>query len=164
MRLSLIHISLTRAKFDELTADLVQKTVGPVKQALADSGLQFSDIDKILMVGGSSRIPAVLEAVRSLSGKDPFKGINPDECVAIGAALQAGVLGGEVKGLLLLDVTPLSLGVETKGGVMTKIIDRNTTIPTKKSQIFTTAVDGQTSVEVHVLQGEREFEIGRAHV
>ena len=152
-----LDMTLTRAKFDELTADLVQKTVGPVKQALADSGLQFSDIDKILMVGGSSRIPAVLEAVRSLSGKDPFKGINPDECVAIGAALQAGVLGGEVKGLLLLDVTPLSLGVETKGGVMTKIIDRNTTIPTKKSQIFTTAVDGQTSVEVHVLQGEREF-------
>ncbi|MDD6174828.1 MAG: molecular chaperone DnaK [Firmicutes bacterium] len=152
-----LDMTLTRAKFDELTADLVQKTVGPVRQALSDSGLQFSDIDKILMVGGSSRIPAVLEAVRSLSGKDPFKGINPDECVAIGAALQAGVLGGEVKGLLLLDVTPLSLGVETKGGVMTKIIDRNTTIPTKKSQIFTTAADGQTSVEVHVLQGEREF-------
>ena len=152
-----LDMTLTRAKFDELTADLVQKTVGPVKQALSDSGLQFSDIDKILMVGGSSRIPAVLEAVRNLSGKDPFKGINPDECVAIGAALQAGVLGGEVKGLLLLDVTPLSLGVETKGGVMTKIIERNTTIPTKKSQIFTTAADGQTSVEVHVLQGEREF-------
>ena len=152
-----LDMTLTRAKFDELTADLVQKTVGPVKQALSDSGLQFNDIDKILMVGGSSRIPAVLEAVRNLSGKDPFKGINPDECVAIGAALQAGVLGGEVKGLLLLDVTPLSLGVETKGGVMTKIIERNTTIPTKKSQIFTTAADGQTSVEVHVLQGEREF-------
>ena len=150
-----LDMTLTRAKFDELTADLVQKTVGPVKQALSDSGLQFSDIDKILMVGGSSRIPAVLEAVRNLSGKDPFKGINPDECVAIGAALQAGVLGGEVKGLLLLDVTPLSLGVETKGGVMTKIIERNTTIPTKKSQIFTTAADGQTSVEVHVLQCER---------
>ncbi len=152
-----LDMTLTRAKFDELTADLVQKTVGPVKQALSDSGLQFSDIDKILMVGGSSRIPAVLEAVRDLSGKEPFKGINPDECVAIGAALQAGVLGGEVKGLLLLDVTPLSLGVETKGSVMTKIIERNTTIPTKKSQIFTTAADGQTSVEVHVLQGEREF-------
>jgi len=152
-----LDMTLTRAKFDELTADLVQKTVGPVKQALSDSGLKFSDLDKILMVGGSSRIPAVLDTVRNLSGKDPFKGINPDECVAIGAALQAGVLGGEVKGLLLLDVTPLSLGVETKGGVMTKIIDRNTTIPTKKSQIFTTAADGQTSVEVHVLQGEREF-------
>ena len=152
-----LDMTLSRAKFDELTADLVQKTVGPVKQVLSDSGLQFSDIDKVLMVGGSSRIPAVLDTVRKLTGKEPFKGINPDECVAIGAALQAGVLGGEVKGLLLLDVTPLSLGVETKGGVTTKIIERNTTIPTKKSQIFTTAVDGQTSVEVHVLQGEREF-------
>ena len=152
-----LDMTLSRAKFDELTADLVQKTVGPVKQVLSDSGLQFSDIDKVLMVGGSSRIPAVIDTVRKLTGKEPFKGINPDECVAIGAALQAGVLGGEVKGLLLLDVTPLSLGVETKGGVTTKIIERNTTIPTKKSQIFTTAVDGQTSVEVHVLQGEREF-------
>lgn len=152
-----LDMTLSRAKFDELTADLVQKTVGPVKQVLSDSGLNFSDIDKVLMVGGSSRIPAVIDAVRNLTGKEPFKGINPDECVAIGAALQAGVLGGEVKGLLLLDVTPLSLGVETKGGVTTKIIERNTTIPTKKSQIFTTAVDGQTSVEVHVLQGEREF-------
>lgn len=152
-----LDMTLTRAKFDELTADLVEKTVGPVKQALSDAGLSFSDISKVLMVGGSSRMPAVQDAVKKLSGKDPFKGINPDECVAIGAALQAGVLGGEVEGLLLLDVTPLSLGVETMGGVMTKIIERNTTIPTKKSQIFSTAADGQTSVEVNVLQGEREF-------
>ena len=152
-----LDMNLTRAKFDELTADLVEKTVGPVKQALSDAGLSFNDISKILMVGGSSRMPSVQEAVKKLSGKDPFKGINPDECVAIGASLQAGVLGGEVEGLLLLDVTPLSLGVETMGGVMTKIIDRNTTIPTKKSQIFSTAADGQTSVEVNVLQGEREF-------
>ena len=152
-----LDMTLTRAKFDELTADLVQKTVGPVKQALSDAGLSFSDISKILMVGGSSRMPAVQDTVKSLSGKEPFKGINPDECVAIGAALQAGVLGGEVEGLLLLDVTPLSLGVETMGGVMTKIIERNTTIPTKKSQIFSTAADGQTQVEVNVLQGEREF-------
>lgn len=152
-----LDMTLTRAKFDELTADLVEKTVGPVKQALSDAGLSFNDISKVLMVGGSSRMPAVQDAVKSLSGKDPFKGINPDECVAIGAALQAGVLGGEVEGLLLLDVTPLSLGVETMGGVMTKIIDRNTTIPTKKSQVFSTAADGQTSVEVNVLQGEREF-------
>ncbi len=152
-----LDMNLTRAKFDELTADLVEKTVGPVKQALSDAGLSFNDIGKILMVGGSSRMPAVQEAVKKLSGKEPFKGINPDECVAIGASLQAGVLGGEVEGLLLLDVTPLSLGVETMGGVMTKIIDRNTTIPTKKSQIFSTAADGQTSVEVNVLQGEREF-------
>ena len=152
-----LDITLTRAKFDELTADLVEKTVGPVKQALSDAGLSFNDVSKILMVGGSSRMPSVQEAVKKLSGKEPFKGINPDECVAIGAALQAGVLGGEVEGLLLLDVTPLSLGVETMGGVMTKIIDRNTTIPTKKSQIFSTAADGQTSVEVNVLQGEREF-------
>lgn len=152
-----LDLTLSRAKFNELTADLVEKTMGPVRQALQDSGLQISDIGKVLMVGGSSRIPAVQDAVKGLTGKDPFKGINPDECVAIGAALQAGVLGGEVQGLLLLDVTPLSLGVETMGGVMTKIIDRNTTIPTKKSQIFSTAADGQTQVEVNVLQGEREF-------
>ena len=131
--------------------------MGPVRQALADSGLSISEIDKVLMVGGSSRIPAVQDAVKGLIGKDPFKGINPDECVAIGAAIQAGVLAGDVQGLLLLDVTPLSLGVETQGGVMTKIIERNTTIPTKKSQIFSTAVDNQTQVEVNVLQGEREF-------
>ena len=149
--------TLTRAKFNELTADLVEATMGPVRQALADSGLNKSDINKVLMVGGSSRIPAVQEAVKAFMGSEPFKGINPDECVAIGASLQAGVLGGDVKGLLLLDVTPLSLGIETMGGVSTKVIERNTTIPTKKSQIFSTAADGQTSVEVHVLQGEREF-------
>ena len=131
--------------------------MGPVRQALGDAGLNPSDISKVLLVGGSSRIPAVQEAVKNFMGKEPFKGINPDECVAIGAAIQAGVLGGEVEGLLLLDVTPLSLGVETMGGVMTKVIDRNTTIPTKKSQIFSTAADGQTQVEVNVLQGEREF-------
>ena len=153
----LLDLSLSRAMFNELTADLVEKTMGPVRQALSDSGLSIGEINKVLMVGGSSRIPAVQEAVKKLNGKEPFKGINPDECVAIGAALQAGVLGGEVQGLLLLDVTPLSLGVETMGGVMTKIIDRNTTIPTKKSQIFSTAADGQTQVEVNVLQGEREF-------
>ena len=149
--------TLTRAKFNELTADLVEATMGPVRQALADSGLSKGDINKVLMVGGSSRIPAVQEAVKAFMGSEPFKGINPDECVAIGASLQAGVLGGDVKGLLLLDVTPLSLGIETMGGVSTKVIERNTTIPTKKSQIFSTAADGQTSVEVHVLQGEREF-------
>ena len=149
--------TLTRAKFNELTADLVEATMAPVRQAIADSGLQKSEINKVLMVGGSSRIPAVQEAVKAFMGKEPFKGINPDECVALGASLQAGVLGGDVKGLLLLDVTPLSLGIETMGGVSTKIIDRNTTIPAKKSQIFSTAADGQTSVEVHVLQGEREF-------
>ena len=149
--------TLTRAKFNELTADLVESTMGPVRQALKDSGLSVNEIDKVLMVGGSSRIPAVQEAIQKFIGKEPYKGINPDECVAIGAALQAGVLGGEVKGLLLLDVTPLSLGIETMGGVSTKVIERNTTIPTKKSQIFSTAADGQTSVEVHVLQGEREF-------
>ncbi len=152
-----LETTLTRAKFNEMTADLVEETMGPVRQALADSGLQPSQLNKILMVGGSSRIPAVQEAVKKYTGKEPFKGINPDECVAVGAAIQGGVLGGEVEGLLLLDVTPLSLGIETMGGVSTKIIERNTTIPTKKSQIFSTAADNQTSVEVHVLQGEREF-------
>ena len=152
-----LELTLTRAKFNELTVDLVESTMGPVRRAMADSGLSTGEIDKVLMVGGSSRIPAVQEAVKQFIGKEPFKGINPDECVAIGAALQAGVLGGEVKGLLLLDVTPLSLGIETMGGVNTKIIDRNTTIPVKKSQIFSTAADNQPSVEVHVLQGEREF-------
>ena len=152
-----LDLTLTRAKFNELTSDLVEATMGPVRSALSDSGLQIGQIDKVLMVGGSSRIPAVQEAVQKLIGKEPFKGINPDECVAIGASIQAGVLGGEVDGLLLLDVTPLSLGVETMGGIMTKIIDRNTTIPTKKSQIFSTAADNQTQVEINVLQGEREF-------
>ncbi|MBS7360225.1 MAG: molecular chaperone DnaK, partial [Oscillospiraceae bacterium] len=152
-----LDTTLTRAKFNELTADLVDATMGPVRQAISDSGLNVSEIDKILMVGGSSRIPAVQDAVKSYLGKEPFKGINPDECVAIGAALQAGVLGGDVQGLLLLDVAPLSLGIETLGGICTKIIERNTTIPTKKSQIFSTAADNQPSVEIHVLQGEREF-------
>ena len=152
-----LELTLTRAKFNEMTADLVEATMGPVRQAMSDSGLTMSDIDKILLVGGSTRIPAVQEAIQKFSGKEPFKGINPDECVAMGAALQGGVLGGDVKGLLLLDVTPLSLGIETMGGVNTVIIERNTTIPTKKSQIFPTAADNQTSVEVHVLQGEREF-------
>lgn len=152
-----LELTLTRAQFNQMTADLVEATMGPVRQAMQDSGLTMSEIDKVLLVGGSTRIPAVQEAIQKFSGKEPFKGINPDECVAMGAALQGGVLGGDVKGLLLLDVTPLSLGIETMGGVNTVIIERNTTIPTKKSQIFSTAADNQTSVEVHVLQGEREF-------
>ncbi len=152
-----LETTLTRAKFNEMTADLVEATMGPVRQALSDSGLKASELNKVLMVGGSSRIPAVQEAIKAFTGKEPFKGINPDECVAVGAAIQGGVLGGDVEGILLLDVTPLSLGIETMGGVNTKIIERNTTIPTKKSQIFSTAADNQTSVEVHVLQGEREF-------
>ncbi len=152
-----LDVTITRAKFNELTADLVEATMVPVRQALSDAGITASQLDKILLVGGSSRIPAVQEAVKNLTGKDPFKGINPDECVAVGASLQAGVLGGEVKGLLLLDVTPLSLGLETLGSVCTKIIERNTTIPTKKSQIFSTAADNQTSVDIHILQGEREM-------
>ncbi len=153
-------MTLTRAKFDELTADLVEKTMGPTKQVLADSGLSASQIDKVLLVGGSTRIPAVQEAVKKFIGKEPFKGINPDECVAIGAAIQGGVLSNDVKGVLLLDVTPLSLGIETLGGVCTKMIERNTTIPVKKSQIFSTAADNQPSVEIHVLQGEREMAAG----
>ena len=152
-----LDLTLSRAKFDQLTAHLVERTAGPVRQAMSDAGLSVNDIAKVLMVGGSSRIPAVQDMVKKLTGKEGFKGINPDECVAIGAAIQGGVLGGDVKGLLLLDVTPLSLGIETMGGVMTKLIERNTTIPCNKSQVFTTAADNQTSVEVHVLQGEREM-------
>ena len=152
-----LDVTLTRAKFNELTADLVEKTIGPLNQALKDAGLTASQVDKVILVGGSTRIPAVQEAVQRITGKEPYKGINPDECVAIGAAIQAGILGGEVKDVVLLDVTPLSLGIETMGGVFTRLIDRNTTIPTTKSQIFSTAADGQTSVEVHVLQGEREM-------
>ena len=164
-----LDVTLTRAKFNELTAHLVDATMGPVRQAMSDAGLKPSDLSKVLLVGGSSRIPAVQEAVKNFTGSDPFKGINPDECVAMGAALQAGVLTGDVKGLLLLDVTPLSLGIETMGGVCTKLIDRNTTIPVKKSQIFSTAADNQTSVEVNVLQGEREMaaankSLGRFHL
>ena len=164
-----LDVTLTRAKFNELTAHLVEATMGPVRQAMSDAGLKPSDLSKVLLVGGSSRIPAVQEAVKGFTGSEPFKGINPDECVAMGAALQAGVLTGDVKGLLLLDVTPLSLGIETQGGVMTRLIDRNTTIPVKKSQIFSTAADNQTSVEVNVLQGEREMaaankSLGRFHL
>ena len=164
-----LDVTLTRAKFNELTGHLVDATMGPVRQAMSDAGLKPSDLAKVLMVGGSSRIPAVVEAVKNFTGSEPFKGINPDECVAMGAALQAGVLTGDVKGLLLLDVTPLSLGIETMGGVFTKLIDRNTTIPVKKSQIFSTAADNQTSVEVNVLQGEREMaaankSLGRFHL
>ncbi len=164
-----LDVTLTRAKFNELTGHLVDATMGPVRQAMSDAGLQPSDLSKVLMVGGSSRIPAVAEAVKKFTGNEPFKGINPDECVAMGAALQAGVLTGDVKGLLLLDVTPLSLGIETMGGVCTRLIERNTTIPVKKSQIFSTAADNQTSVEVNVLQGEREMaaankSLGRFHL
>ena len=164
-----LDMTLSRAKFNELTADLVESTMGPVRQAMKDAGIQPSDLSKVLMVGGSTRIPAVFDAVKNFTGKEPFKGINPDECVAVGASIQAGVLAGEVKDLLLLDVTPLSLGVETMGNVCTKLIERNTTIPTKKSQIFSTAADGQTSVEIHVLQGEREMAadnktLGRFHL
>ena len=150
-------MTLSRAKFNELTADLVERTMKPVRQAMSDAGLKPSDLHKVLLVGGSTRIPAVQEAVKGITGSEGFKGINPDECVALGAAIQGGVLTGDVKDVVLLDVTPLSLGIETMGGVFTRLIDRNTTIPTRKSQIFSTAADGQTSVEVHVLQGEREM-------
>ena len=152
-----LDVTISRAKFNELTADLVERTLKPVRQAMSDAGLSASDLHKVLLVGGSTRIPAVQEAVKSITGKEGFKGINPDECVALGAAIQGGVLTGDVKDVVLLDVTPLSLGIETMGGVFTRLIERNTTIPTRKSQIFSTAADGQTSVEVHVLQGEREM-------
>ena len=155
-----LDMDITRAKFDALTADLVKMTEGPVRQALSDAGLSSSEISKVVLVGGSTRIPAVIEAVKNITGKEPYKGINPDECVALGAAIQAGVLSGDVKDVLLLDVTPLSLGIETLGGVFTKLIDRNTTIPTSKSQVFSTAADNQTSVDIHVLQGEREMAAG----
>jgi molecular chaperone DnaK len=164
-----MDLTLTRAKFNELTAQLVSRTTGPVRQALADAKITADKLDKVLLVGGSTRIPAVQEEVKKLTGKEPFKGINPDECVAVGACIQGGVLGGDVEGILLLDVTPLSLGIETLGGVFTKLIERNTTIPTKKSQVFSTAADNQTSVEVNVLQGEREMaaynkSLGRFHL
>jgi molecular chaperone DnaK len=164
-----LDTTLTRAKFNELTHHLVDKTIGPVNQALSDSGLSAGQLSKVLLVGGSTRIPAVQEAVKKLIGKDAFRGINPDECVAVGAAIQGGVLGGDVEGILLLDVTPLSLGIETLGGIFTKLIERNTTIPSKKSQTFSTAADNQTSVEVNVLQGEREIaaqnkSLGRFHL
>ncbi len=152
-----LDVTITRAKFNELTADLVEKTVGPMNQAMRDAGVTSADIDKVILVGGSTRIPAVQEAVQRITGKEPYKGINPDECVAVGAAIQGGVLGGDVKDIVLLDVTPLSLGIETLGGVFTKLIERNTTIPVKQTQVFSTAADGQTSVDVHVLQGEREM-------
>ena len=152
-----LDVTISRAKFNELTADLVEKTVGPMTQAMRDAGVNAKDIDKVILVGGSTRIPAVQEAVQRITGKEPFKGINPDECVAVGAAIQGGVLGGDVKDIVLLDVTPLSLGIETLGGVFTRLIERNTTIPVKQTQVFSTAADGQTSVDVHVLQGEREM-------
>ena len=154
-----LDMDLTRAKFEAMTADLVERTMGPVRQAMSDAGLSTSDISKVILVGGSSRIPAVQAAIKAFMGKEPYKGVNPDECVAVGAAIQAGVLSGEegTNNVLLLDVTPLSLGIETLGGVFTKIIDRNTTIPTSKKQVFSTAADNQPSVDIHVLQGEREM-------